>query len=275
MDLPFTGERPVPGAMPNLIFEGVIARYVLAANCLDGLPGNLLLDVGCGTGVGSGFLAFKGMKVIGVDPDFESLQWGENEKWHPDLILFQGQGESLPFEKASFQAVTAFECLEHMKNPLSFISEARRVLKPEGLLICSVPHCLEEVMSEVLSGESNPYHVQRFTPQTLRALLSDGFAVRAEWGQRFHPLDRYTYLLVNHLFWRLWKNIPWIGEKGLRWRQKRSRRLGRAGSPSEAARQTDYDHWREERIPEIWKPQPIEAEVRRIPETMIFLATRK
>ena len=59
----FTGERPIPGAMSDAIFNGVIARYVLAKNLIEEMNGNKILDVGCGTGIGSAYLANAGFSV--------------------------------------------------------------------------------------------------------------------------------------------------------------------------------------------------------------------
>lgn len=48
--------------------------------------------------------------------------------------------ESLPWPNASFDAILSFETIEHMENPYFFIREMRRVLKPDGILVLSMPN---------------------------------------------------------------------------------------------------------------------------------------
>ncbi len=45
----------------------------------------------------------------------------------------------LPFENCSFDTVTSTEVLEHVPDPLRALKEMRRVLRPSGVLIVSVP----------------------------------------------------------------------------------------------------------------------------------------
>jgi SAM-dependent methyltransferase len=47
--------------------------------------------------------------------------------------------QALPFNNCSFDAVIALEVFEHFANPQFVIEEIRRVLKPQGLFIASVP----------------------------------------------------------------------------------------------------------------------------------------
>lgn len=274
MNLHYTGERPIPGAMPDTIFGGVIARYVLAERLVNETSGKKILDVGCGTGIGSGYLATKGFSVTGIDIDSESIKWGTAKKLHRNLVLIEGQGERLPFDDETFDVVIAFECIEHMDSPYAFVLEAKRVLKPDGILICSVPYCIGDVLAELLHGVSNPYHIQRFTPQTMRHLLSRCFVIQTEWGQQFKNIDHYTYAFVNHLTWRCLKNIPLIGKIFSKWRQNRTARITIANQKSDIKSQMNYELWNEEEILLNWKPAPIEPSTMKIPETLIFLSRR-
>jgi len=111
---------------------------------------NTLLDVGCGqchwTRMISSFLK-KGSVVTAVDSD---AKWGqENDKLREffaereiDFEIKKVNAESLPFADDSFDAVTCQTVLIHIENPLDALREMKRVLKPNGILICAEPNNL-------------------------------------------------------------------------------------------------------------------------------------
>jgi hypothetical protein len=67
-----------------------------------------------------------------------------------------------------------FETLEHTVTPDLAIANIRRALKPNGLLIGSVPSAEYEGLCEQAYG-ANPFHLQRFTRERIVALLSEQF----------------------------------------------------------------------------------------------------
>lgn len=62
--------------------------------------------------------------------------------------------DPLPFADGSFDWVFALEVIEHLANPRHFISEARRVLKPNGQLLLTTPcnDCLTSKLSLLVRG---------------------------------------------------------------------------------------------------------------------------
>lgn len=92
-----------------------------------------ILDVGCGTGGQMKDLAKHG-NVVGIDIDLSSVQYCTDQ----GLDARQGNIEKLPFNDNSFDCITAFDVLEHVDDQLA-IAEARRVLRPGGFLIFTVP----------------------------------------------------------------------------------------------------------------------------------------
>ena len=270
----FKGERPVPGQTPDDVFQGVIGRYLLANRILESAGAGCGLDVGCGTGIGSGFLASKGHKVLGLDVDRESLVWGSRQKFSPEFRLVQGRGEHLPFANETFDWVIAFESMEHMDSPHGFVMEAYRVLKPGGIFLCSVPHCLPDVLNEVLYGTSNRYHVQRFTPRTMEHLLSIVFEYREAWGQRFRSLGHYHRLLSRFLFWSVVLNTPLLRAIGASWRRWRDNPERHVPGNPDIEHQRDYSFWKDGDIPPEDRPNAYATAARGIPETTIHLAVK-
>jgi SAM-dependent methyltransferase len=94
-------------------------------------PGVRLLDVACGTGVGSAQAAALGARVTGVD--FSPEMIAEAEKRHPQIAFHTADAEQLPFADASFDAVVANFGIHHVERPQRAIAQARRVLAPGGI----------------------------------------------------------------------------------------------------------------------------------------------
>lgn len=96
-----------------------------------------ILDVGCGPGtitLGLARAVAPG-EVLGLDIDPGSVAVAEataREQGVNNLRFEIGSAEALPFPDASFDAVFEHTLLEHVPDPLSVLSEMRRVLRPGG-----------------------------------------------------------------------------------------------------------------------------------------------
>lgn len=103
------------------------------------LVGQYWLDAGCGTGTLARFLAAcKGCKVLGVDASAEmisSCAAAPNIEFRqiPDICE-----AGLP--DAAFDGVLCSSMLEYVPDPVAALHELRRVLRPNGLLLVSVPN---------------------------------------------------------------------------------------------------------------------------------------
>lgn len=75
----------------------------------------------------------------------------------------QGSGASLPFRAGSFDAVLAFEILEHVEDDQQVLDEIARVLRPGGVVAVSVP--LHEALWSELDEACA--HVRRYEPEEL------------------------------------------------------------------------------------------------------------
>lgn len=100
-----------------------------------------VLDISCGTGYGSELIAINGGEVTGVDISEETIKFAKEHFTHAEFQL--GNAENLDFPDDTFDIVVSFETIEHLDNPLKFISQVNRVLKKGGLFIGSVPRELD------------------------------------------------------------------------------------------------------------------------------------
>jgi SAM-dependent methyltransferase len=137
-----------------------------------GGPGRRVLDVGCRYGaLTRAYL--KGNHVVGIDVDRLALddaaRLGIETQW-------VDAEEGLPFEAASFDVVVAGELLEHVRDPAALVGEARRVLRPGGTFVGSVPNGFRlKNRLRFLAGrkpENDPTHLHLFSPADVRALLA-------------------------------------------------------------------------------------------------------
>lgn len=145
---------------------------------LVGGPGRRVLDLGCRFGALTRAYA-EGNHVTGVDVDREALaqaaKLGIETRW-ADVE------EPLPFEDASFDVVVAGELVEHLREPERLVAEIRRVLRPGGRFVGSLPNFFRLRNRLAMLGgrplDHDPTHLRIFAPRDVRALLRDYEDVR-------------------------------------------------------------------------------------------------
>jgi ubiquinone/menaquinone biosynthesis C-methylase UbiE len=99
-------------------------------------PGQVVLDIGAGSGTFSNLLAARGFDVTSTDVTEEALEVLRARVPGP---VERADATSLPFAAASFDGVILGEVLEHVEDDGAALHEAARVLRPHGVLAVSVP----------------------------------------------------------------------------------------------------------------------------------------
>ncbi|HEX2428195.1 MAG TPA: class I SAM-dependent methyltransferase [Gaiellaceae bacterium] len=135
--------------------------------------GKRVLDLGCRTGALTRHF-LEGNSVVGLDVDSAALEKAAALGIEPVQANVE---EPLPFEDASFDAVVSGELFEHLRFPDALVAEIRRVLRPGGVLVGSVPNAFR-VQSRLrfVRGrppEDDPTHLRMFSPNGIRALLGE------------------------------------------------------------------------------------------------------
>jgi SAM-dependent methyltransferase len=156
---------------------GADERADLISNLVGG-PGLDVLDLGCRTGALTQHYA-DGNAIVGVDVDHEALARAA-ERLEIETVWSDVEDE-LPFPDKSFDVVVAGEVLEHLADPAAAIENVRRVLRPDGHFVGSVPNAFRlKSRLRFLAGrhpETDDTHLQLFTPDALRTLLLSSFYV--------------------------------------------------------------------------------------------------
>jgi ubiquinone/menaquinone biosynthesis C-methylase UbiE len=101
--------------------------------------GSKLLDIGCGIGQPAfRLLETTDVEIVGIsnnEPQLEIANKRAEAKGLADKVRFEfADGQALPFDDDSFDAVWIFETIMHMDR-LKCLGEALRVLKPGGVLV--------------------------------------------------------------------------------------------------------------------------------------------
>ena len=158
-------ERFVPEQMGGTLIEAEHqARYRLALNLV---PGQRVLDAGCGVGWGSELLRLAGAEsVVGVDLSEEAL--ADARRRAPECEFVPGDLQKLPFPDGGFDVVVCMEALEHTEDTGGTLDELARVLRPDGVLLVSSPN-------PGVYEAGNPFHLHELTSDELHHELASRF----------------------------------------------------------------------------------------------------
>lgn len=174
--------------------DGLRSTYGAA---LDRLPTKgALLDIGCGSGFVLSLALERGWREVrGVEPSEDAVAHAS-----PEIAtrIERAMMEPGLFPPGSFDAVTLFQVLDHMPDPLALLREAFRILRPGGAIL-AFNHNVEALSARVM-GERSPIidveHTYLYSPSTMRELfVAAGFAVESVGGVR----NTYSIAYLLHL----------------------------------------------------------------------------
>lgn len=137
-----------------------------------------LLDIGCAWGYFLNSAEEEGWDAYGVEL---SRSESEYAKARFGLKVFNGNVVEAGFPSQYFDVVTLWHTLEHFSNPVLELSEIKRILKKDGLLVVEVPSS-KMVKEDLLNGKiipgRPPMHLLYYSADTLRLLFQKtGFKV--------------------------------------------------------------------------------------------------
>lgn len=164
-----------------------------------------ILEVGCGAGSMTGYLAAQGFDVIGTDVSEVLLQYARDR--HPGCRFERMLGEVLRFADSSFDLVVSFDVLEHIPDVDGHMREVARVLRPGGHYLLQTPNKWTNLPFSIVRDRSfvrwMKYHPSLQTKRSLTRLLRHhAFSVRIirmpvanEFFRKklVFPLDRINY----------------------------------------------------------------------------------
>lgn len=119
------------------------------------------LDIGCGT---KPYMhLYRSNEYVGLEIDTPQNRKDKSAEFYYD-------GKYFPFEDDTFNSVVANEVFEHVFNPDEFINETLRILKPNGLILLTMPFVWDE--------HEQPHDFARYSSFGIKALLEKhGFEI--------------------------------------------------------------------------------------------------
>ncbi|MFT5336087.1 MAG: ubiquinone/menaquinone biosynthesis C-methylase UbiE [Luteibaculaceae bacterium] len=183
-------ERLVPGTMEwNAFYANHIFRYKWAESFM-GEATISVLDVACGVGYGTHYLAnkFPKSQFTGVDISGEALEMAKKQFSAPNIQFFLDNAEELSLLPTNqrFDFIISFETFEHLKNPTKFLESIRKRLNPGGKVLISSPNA--DRLSDYATEEWE-YHEKEYTLSEAREIFqTNGFLVKQAFGQQLNEI---------------------------------------------------------------------------------------
>lgn len=179
---------------------GEFGRDLDAPRPFEGLR---LLDIGCGGGLLSEPMARLGAEVVGADAAAGNIPVAEVHAAQSGLAIDYRNvtAEALAEAGEQFDVVLNMEVVEHVSDPLVYLTACRSLLKPGGLHICSTINRNPKSFGMAIIGAEyvmrwlpkGTHEWRKFiTPDELRTLLEQA-------GLR--PVDRKGFVF-NPISWR-------------------------------------------------------------------------
>jgi len=165
--------------------------------------GDFVLELGCGTGLNTEWLATQAGPIVATDVSDEMLARAR-ERLDPEVVTLRmlDVTEPWPFEAGRFDAVVATLVLEHVENLAPVFREARRVVRDGGTFYLAElhpyrqyggtqAHFEDEATGETVVIDAFTHPVSEF----VNAGIEAGFAVR-EIGEWRAEGDQHPRLLT-------------------------------------------------------------------------------
>lgn len=129
-----------------------------------------ILDLGCGSCEFITELRKRGCEVWGVDFDKNLIDIAK-KKFNLENVY--GMSFDDFFQKSDlpqFDIVTFFEIIEHLNNPLEFIENVKKILKPTGRIFLSTPS-RERLLVNLARWDFPPHHLTRWNREAVSNLF--------------------------------------------------------------------------------------------------------
>jgi len=180
----FTGDDSEHGAHSSTDYEtAAIKGSVKFPEILGWIkryhPTGDFFEIGCGMGYFLKFARDNGFRVSGVEFSTFGTKAAQ-EKF--GLNVQQGSLDTVAIPANSFDVVFLGDVLEHMVDPIKELERIRVLLRPNGIVAAEVPSSFNSMVGRAatlvynMQGKKRfmklpPYHVNEFTPSTIRKAL--------------------------------------------------------------------------------------------------------
>ncbi len=178
------------------------------------VSGKKVLEVGCGKGDFSLYLAEKGATIIGTDFSETAIEiaTAKGKLYKSSATFLEMDAQMICFEDAFFDIIYSCECLEHIPDPTKALKEFQRVLKSGGIAIITTENYSNAMIFLWLkswitktpfnSGEKIQPIENFFVFWRVKKMMNNaGFVVKkiTGWHYVFLILPRNINLILQHI----------------------------------------------------------------------------
>jgi len=131
---------------------------------------NGVIDLGTADGLMLGILKkkFPGAQCVGIEYSRQLVESNIDDR----IIVLQGDVNYLPVPNNSFDIAVATAVIEHLPHPKRMLEEAKRVLKPDGLIILTSPDPFWEKVASVVGHLTDDQHCKVMNIRELGSLFN-------------------------------------------------------------------------------------------------------
>ena len=166
----------------DYITQQIAAEFDRDLTQRDAFAGLRILDIGCGGGLLSEPMARLGAKVVGADAAERNIPVAQIHAEQSGLEIDYRftTAEALADAGEQFDVVLNMEVVEHVADPLGYLTATRQLLKPGGLQICST-----------INRNSKSYAMAIFGAEVVMRWLPRG---THEWAKFITPDELFELL---------------------------------------------------------------------------------
>ena len=144
--------------------------------------------------------SFPSAKCVGIEYSRELVEVNSDTR----IIILKGDMNSLQIEDNSFEVAIAAAVIEHLPDPKMMLEEAKRVLKPNGIIIITSPDPFWEHIATMIGHLSPSQHVCLMNIKKIALLLIDvGYEVLEKKKFMISPFGMPLEISVEKLLTRM------------------------------------------------------------------------
>ncbi len=134
------------------------------------VKGKKTLEVCCGEGYGTDFLAREAAEITGIDASQELVDHARNKYARKNVWFMRGDATEFPFHGEAFDVVVSTRALDQVKDYRKFLHEVKKALRDGGTALIAAPNGRSAIAGV------NPYRHREFSAGGLRAALRKVFS---------------------------------------------------------------------------------------------------
>ena len=148
----------------DYIVDQIAAEFARDITTDKPFKGLKILDIGCGGGLLSEPMARLGADVVGADAAERNIPVAQIHAQQSGLEIDyrHTSAEKITESGDTFDVILNMEVIEHVADPLGFLTACRQLLKPNGLMICStINRNPKSYLMAIIGAE----HIMRWLPK--------------------------------------------------------------------------------------------------------------